>query len=155
MLGPILRLRLESISCIKIAEDERSSSKDRMSGTHTTESAKRWIWLQCICLNVKNPMSKVRLGLGRSHLHTKIRTHHVWLQCLVLMYQCINVENLVSTSNSMLGTLSGVCLFWKFLPMLHFEPAKVRHHHHCSIYLVLLSILFWLFFSFCRVAFSN
>ena len=75
-------------------EEELSWRSYISSGAHTTESSIRRIQLQCMCSDVKNRTSKVRLGLGRSHLQPITRTDHVRLWCLFLMYQCINVENL-------------------------------------------------------------
>lgn len=56
-------------------------------------NVKDLIWLRCTCWNVKNQMLKVRLWLGSPHLHVIIRTHQFQIQCLVLMYQSINVKN--------------------------------------------------------------
>ena len=56
-------------------------------------NVKDLIWLWCMCWNVKNQTLKVRLGLGRSHLHAIIRHHYFQIWCLVLMYQGIKVKN--------------------------------------------------------------
>ena len=69
---------------------------------------KRQIRLWCICCKTQLP--NVLCVYDTSHLHAIIRTHHFDFWHLVLVFQCINVENL--TSNQIRhSVLSVVCVY--------------------------------------------
>ena len=129
--------------------------------------------LTSMCSNVFE--GQVRLGLGRSHLYTIIRTHRrlvLTYQCIksktihrsriphqVLTYQCINVENHISKYNSTFSTFHDICLLSKknltfFRCQFYFFKIETFHKYLISKKLTFekgfceVHLIFYFFFAF-------